>query len=345
MRRVTAIRSQEAKLRDTDREGFERILFHEGELRQAAERDLAVVRAQLEASAHEADALRRGFQLLSRKQEIEHKRLLKAEEENQSFKGLKPLVDALGEQFTHMAPEAVIRKISTLESEFLRVYNQAKDAQDQLEEAEAKVGAVHIQAEIQLKKGTEQLTQQLAERDTEISSLRTELAALQESARLTSGVQARYLALSFAVADLWSTWTDIRANQPYTPRIQKLVGSGEAKLDPDLSQPLEVIRCLHTLLTMCYPHADAASVAYQRLASLANHAWFHLFCNDPKMQELKSDVYGLLKACYDRAEKATYDRQSFEAKISRMEHRHSQDMEEIQKLQRRVRRLELEGGK
>lgn len=137
LKQMAQIRADEGKMREQDRVQFETALFSERSEKIAHERDINVLQAKLEAANHEIESLRTALFLLTRKHEVEHERLLKLELEAQKHRDAQPLIKLLDEQFSHMPPEEVLRKIEVLESANLQTFNKVQDTTEALKATES----------------------------------------------------------------------------------------------------------------------------------------------------------------------------------------------------------------
>lgn len=367
---LTRMQALASKGRDAERARFERQLCAEARRREGVERDIDVCGAQLEAARQEAASLRHAFQLLARRQAFEHELLLRCEEALQRHADAQPLVALLGEAFLHVPPEEVVQKYETLEAGYLQAHRASETLLLAARRLEGELADARDDGRAQTRRVSEQLTRKLAAADARYQALQAENDRLRESVALTQDSQAKYLQLSYAVAEMWNRWTDAKTLGGSVAALAsaRVGGKGGGKgpdrgpdrgsLHPNLSEPLQVIRSMNTLLAVCFPQADASSEAFRRIATLANHAWTRLFvfpeagrgagdgaraAGEGGLKDydhLRGDPYKILEECVRRAEQAHADRQGTAGRAARTAAENKMLREDVERLTARLRQVE-----
>lgn len=336
LKQMAQIRADEGKIRERDRAQFEVALFNERSEKAAHERDISVLQAKLEAATHEIESLRTALSLLTRKHEVEHKRLLTLELEAQKHRDAQPLLKLLDEQFSHMPPEEVLRKIEVLESANLQTFNKVQDTTEALKTTENLLIQERLEHGSKLQKLGETVSLPIHTLEKRVSDLTAENEKLNDDLRIVLDSQERYLALSFAVAELWSQWIDPKT---HNGGVAKLAGRKGEGLDPDLSKPMEVLRCIGNLLSICFPQVEASSTAFRRIATLANRAWSRILSADDTDCLLKYNIYAILEECCNRAENGHKTELYLKEIIKRLELENKRVSGELARAEQRCKQL------
>lgn len=336
LKQMAQIRADEGKIRERDRAQFESALFSERSEKIAHERDVNVLQAKLEAANHEIESLRTALFLLTRKHEVEHERLLKLELEAQKHRDAQPLLKLLDEQFSHMPPEEVLRKIEVLESANLQTFNKVQDTTEALKATESLLIQERLEHGNKLQKLGETVSLPIHALEKRVSDLTAENEKLNDDLRIVLDSQERYLALSFAVAELWSQWIDPKT---HNGGVAKLAGRKGEGLDPDLSKPMEVLRCVGNLLSICFPQVEASSVAFRKIATLANRAWSRILSADDTECLLKYNIHAILEECCSRAENGHKTELYLKSIIKRLELENKRILGELARSEQRCKQL------
>ncbi|EES98739.1 Chromosome segregation protein SMC [Giardia duodenalis] len=336
LKQMAQIRADEGKMREQDRVQFETALFSERSEKIAHERDINVLQAKLEAANHEIESLRTALFLLTRKHEVEHERLLKLELEAQKHRDAQPLIKLLDEQFSHMPPEEVLRKIEVLESANLQTFNKVQDTTEALKATESLLIQERLDHGNKLQKLGETVSLPIHTLEKRVSDLTAENEKLNDDLRIVLDSQERYLALSFAVAELWSQWIDPKT---HNGGVAKLAGRKGEGLDPDLSKPMEVLRCIGNLLSICFPQVEASSTAFRKIATLANRAWSRILSADDTDCLLKYNIHAILEECCNRAENGHKTELYLKGIIRRLELENKRISGELARTEQRCKQL------
>lgn len=357
LKQLTSMQAKHTKELEKQRKTFDNVLWRERAENLSNTHVVEVLRVQLEAAQLEIKSLRNALRLLMTKGSFEHSRLMDLELESQGNKDAQALLTALNQQFLHMPPEKVLTRVELLEEQVLKTFTDLQESATTIQELEQKLEMERKQHKHEIQRLTSTLTDPIAQLEEHVKSLTDTNTELKENGEMAKTAQERYLALSFAIADLWTQWIDPKTHggsvarillgatkeggttDRFNPQTKLDLGLNTDLLHPDLSRPFEILRCIKALLSMCYPKIDASGRAFRKVAALANRAWSRVLAPIDTECLLKYDIYGTLEECCRRAEEAEAREARLRDTIQRQKLETKRLYSEVGRLEKQIRKL------
>lgn len=358
LKQLTTMQAKHSKELEKQRKTFDTVIWRERAENLSNTHVVEVLRVQLEAAQLEIKSLRSALKLLMTKGSLEHSRLMDLELESQGNKDAQKLLTALNQQFLHMPPEKILTRVELLEEQAIKTFTDLQESANTIQELEQKLEMERKEHKHELQRLTSTLTNPITQLEEHVKSLTDANTELKENGEMTKTAQERYLALSFAIADLWTQWIDPKTHggsvarillnatkdtgatmDKHNPHVKTDLGANTDLLHPDLSRPFEIIRCIKALLSMCYPKIDASGRAFRKVAALANRAWSRILAPIDTECLLKYDIYGTLEECCRRAEEAEAREARLRDTIRRQKLEAKRLYSEVGRLEKQVRKL------